>query len=307
MRRLMAIACAISILVGSGCASRNVWVRDNTDGAQAQKDFNECKYDSNKSSFVPYGDGRSPISAGFQEGFQGANLMSQCMRAKGYYLVNRHEQEQKNARAKETLESFKTAMKNKNYDEALRIVNNEIFTHPNSGDAYSGKGNVYFVMGKYKDAITNYSKAQSFGYNNTELIIQKSIAFTEIGEFDVAIECVNQRLLTNNEGALYNARAYAFNKKGEYDKALEDSNKAIALDSNAPNHYKNKGLAYMGKGEYEKAIEQFNKAIAINPEYKYAFTGRGNTYLMIGKTENAKADFKKACQYGDNEACSKVQ
>ena len=88
---------------------------------------------------------------------------------------------------------------------------------------------------------------------------------------------------------------------------MEDCNKAIALDTNRPNFYKNRGLAYHGKLEYDKAIEQFNKSMTIDPAYMYAYTGRGETYLKMGKLENAASDFKKACELGDKDSCSKAK
>jgi hypothetical protein len=78
---LLAVLCA-------GCANQNVWVKDSTTDAQAQKDLAECRYASEK-------DGRSPTSAGVQQGFQSVNPVNKCMMLREYYLVNKHDIEKK--------------------------------------------------------------------------------------------------------------------------------------------------------------------------------------------------------------------
>jgi len=79
----------VAVFLFSGCAGQRVWVNPSKNHEEAQKDFRECKYDSQKSSYTPYGNGTSPISAGIQEGFQSVTLMNECMRSRGYYLTNK--------------------------------------------------------------------------------------------------------------------------------------------------------------------------------------------------------------------------
>ncbi|MDD2500380.1 MAG: tetratricopeptide repeat protein [Geobacter sp.] len=292
-------------LLLSGCAGQSVWVNPTKNHEEAQKDFRECKYDSQKSSYTPYGNGTSPISAGIQEGFQSVTLMNECMRSRGYYLTNRQQLEEKKAKNNQATDEFKSAIKNKDYNKALDIMNVMISQNTDNYDLYHARGNVYYAMKRYNEAITDFNKSIALGNKAPVIYVAKGNAFAELGEYDVVIELINQALSTNNDASFYNIRAYALNKKGDYVKAMEDCNRAIALDASKPNYYKNRGLAYHGKMEYEKALEQFNKSIALDPAYIYAYVGRGETYLKMGKNENASADFKKACELGDKAACNR--
>ncbi|MBW4056524.1 MAG: tetratricopeptide repeat protein [Proteobacteria bacterium] len=298
---------ATALLCSSGCANQNVWVNPSKNDSEAQKDFSECKYDSQKSSFVPYGNVTSPISAGVQEGFQNVTLMNECMRSRGYNLINKYEWDAKIASNKQSSDEFNLAMKEKNYDKSMIIINIMIAQNPNAYDPYHGRGNVYYFTNKYSEAITDYNKAISLGCKSPKVFVFKAQAFIELGEYDVAIQSMNDALAIKSDPMFYNMRAYALNKKGEYDKAMDDCNRAIALDTTKPNFFKNRGLAYHGKLEFEKAIEQFNKSISIDPAYYYAYAGRGEAYLKIGKLENATSDFKKACELGDKDSCSKLK
>jgi tetratricopeptide (TPR) repeat protein len=305
--KLKVLALALIMINVAGCASNKVWIKDGTDAKQAQMDLNECKYESSKSSFVAYGKDIDPISAGVQEGFQSANLLNQCMRAKGYYLTDKSELERKNYEQNRLLNAWQQAIKDKEYDKALIIANETINKYPNMATPYYGRANSYFMLKKYNEAISDYNKAISLGYKDVQIFVLKSQSFLYLYEYDIAIETLDQALDYKKDSSLFNLRAYAFYKKGDYDKALDDCNKAIALDYSKPNPFKNRGLAYLGKGQYNKAIEQFNKSISIDPTYAYAYSGRGETLLKLGKTENALLDFKKACEHGDKESCNKFQ
>jgi len=305
MNSTRAIIIIAVLLYSSGCASRNVWVHPTNDKALLNKDMRECKYDSQKNSFVPYGNGISPVSAGFQEGMQSVTLMNSCMTSRGYYLTNRNDLEIKNENTKKTRADYDNAMKEMNYPKALDIVNDLISLFPSSSGTYYARGDVYLELGKYNEAISDFNKSISLGHKNLSVYVLKSQAFIELGEIDVAIEIINQALALHNDAKLYNARSYALIRKGDYEKALEDCNRALALDASKPNAYKNRGLAYYGKSEYDKAIEQFNKSIVTDSTYAYAYAGRGETYLKTGKLENATSDFKKACELGDKDSCKR--
>ena len=290
----------------TGCSSQMAWVRNNTDSEQAQKDFNECKFESTKNSFVPYGTGISPISAGIQEGFQKSTLMNQCMEAKGYFLISKTDLEKKKINRENTINEYKIALANGEHGKALEITNQLINESPNEFGPYQGRGNVYFFMKKYNEAISDYNKAISLGCKEIEVYIFKSQAFLELNEFDIAIESCNQGLKIEENATLLNFRAYAKNKTGNYDSALDDCNKSISLDSNKPNPYKNRGLAYFGKSQYEKAITEFDKAINIDSKFYTAYAGRGDAFLKLGNKKRAIEDYKIACDYGDKQSCSKI-
>lgn len=297
-----------ALLLSFGCAPSRVWVNPSKNGDEAQKDFRECQYDANKSSYTPYGDGRSPISAGVQEGFQSVTLMNDCMRLRGYYLVNKYQHEAEVAQNTNTVNAINEAIKQNDFSKALEISNTLIANNPNDVRAHMSRGNVYYLQGKFNDAIAEYNLIITQYPKHASAFSMKAVCFAEIGEFDIAVELANMSIdmIKNNE-QFHNNRAAVFNKKGNFDKAIDDCNKAIALNSSRPNPYRQKGLAFYGKEQYDKSLAEFNKAIAIDITYDKAYLGRGETYLKTGKLKNATADFKKACELGNKESCQKIK
>lgn len=288
------------------CTSSKVWVNPSSSKEQARKDLAGCKYDANKHSFVPYGKDVSPISAGIQEGFQSSNLLDQCMRAKGYSLVDRKSLDHAKARNMEKFNDYNDALKNKDYDKALDILNDVLSNNPNRSDAYAGRGKIYFYKKQYNNAILDFNKASELGYNGTDHIVFKAEAFAELLEYDIAIETINGALSQKPDASLYNIKAYIYNKIGDYDKALENCNKSISLDISKPNPYKNRGLAYLGKNDYDKAIDNLNRAISIDPKYLQAYDVRGDVFLKKGDKDKAYINFRFACEKGLDTSCSKL-
>jgi tetratricopeptide (TPR) repeat protein len=300
MKDMKKLNISITLLLLSGCASNNVWVRDNTSGGITQQDFSQCKYDAEKNGFVPMGFGTSAISAGVQQGVQTAELMNKCMSAKGYYLKNKKELERENS----LFEGINKLIAQKDYDKALNSVNQIILSNMRPALAYYYRGHINFGLEDYQASINDFNKSESLGLNDVILTVYKSVAFVKTGEPDIAIEVVNQKLDGMKDAKLYNARAYALNAKQNFDDAISDTNKAIALDSANHQPYKNKGVAYIGKGLYEDAIKEFNKSLSLLPSYGWAYAGRGDARKELNQIKAAEADFRKACDLGIKSYCN---
>lgn len=69
--------------------------------------------------------------------------------------------------------------------------------------------------------------------------------------------------------------------------------KAIALIPESPNPYKHCGVAWK-KGDMEKALAYLTKAIKLDPEYEEAYRERADAFRRIGEEIKAAADDKAA-------------
>lgn len=206
-----------------------------------------------------------------------------------------------------THDDFNRAIKNREYSEALGIINSIIAKNPDRAKSYVERGKTYLEMSRYDDAIIDFNKAQSLGYTGSDVFIHQATAYTELSRYDIAIGILNQEIAKKPTVFLYNALAYAFNKKGNFDKALELSNRVLSVDDKNQSFHNNRGLAYYGKGEYDKALDSFNAAIAIDPKFSRSYDGRGDVYLKLGNKDKAREDYKKACTGGLKRSCEKLK
>jgi len=84
--------------------------------------------------------------------------------------------------------------------------------------------------------------------------------------------------------------------KGDYDSALADFNKAIELNPDNAENYRNRGTAYFFKGEFFFALTDLNEAIRLDPKNPAAYFIRGSTYKALGQINDANKDFEKVLE-----------
>jgi tetratricopeptide (TPR) repeat protein len=309
MKNLIVLLLLLSI--AGGCASQKVWVHPTRSKSQTDKDITECHDLAEGSVLVSSKTGGSLAAAATQGTFRKEQVMIHCMTSRGYSLADRQTLEDERHSLRESGDDLQDAYKNRDYVKALEIANSVIAQHPNAPHGYIGRGNAYFASGKYREALADVNKVLSMNVDAktaAQAFTIKILCLLELGEPDVALEVINEKVKLNRPNAsLYDVRAYVYCNKGDYDRALEDCNKSLALNINSPSPYRTRGLAYLGKLEFEKAMEQFNKALSIDPSYVFAYHGKGETYLKMGRSEEALAEFNKACELGHKASCSQVK
>jgi tetratricopeptide (TPR) repeat protein len=162
--------------------------------------------------------------------------------------------------------------------------------------------------------------------------LQAGIAAYERGEFQTALEHLNQQIDTDPHLAVaWGNRCLAKIQLSRYAQAIVDCDQAIALDSQNPEYrlsrglakyrsgdysealqdnrqflevlpgdyrgFYNEGLVYVALHQFTQAIEDFNQALALAPETAIAmeiFDDRGLAQLMADNPEGAIADFNRA-------------
>lgn len=91
------------------------------------------------------------------------------------------------------------------------------------------------LKGDPKSAIAMYSEAVKKSPKNDTLYINMAAVYQESGEFDKALEILEQGILMQkNSSRLYTAAAALTHKAGDDIKAKEYANSAIKLNENSP-------------------------------------------------------------------------
>jgi tetratricopeptide (TPR) repeat protein len=206
--------------------------------------------------------------------------------------------------------------------------------------AYSNRASALNDIGKFHEAIEDYTKAISLDPSYSRAYASRSAVFRNMGQFERAIKDLDKAITLEPSASTYYTRGVVFERTGQIDRAIRDYEQAIALNpiygsahfslgilygqagwiekaidcfdkaiDNSPNHalaYGNRGLAYSLIGRYDKALKDLDRAIELNKGYAGAYGNRGNVYLKIGQKEFATRDFQTACGLGDKEACNVI-
>ncbi|MDP4201617.1 MAG: tetratricopeptide repeat protein [Bacteroidota bacterium] len=199
------------------------------------------------------------------------------------------------ATPEELLQQAQELYDNKQYQEILELLTDEVLEQYKDGLLYNIRGIVCNDLGLYDNAISNYSNVIELMPDFVDAYNSRGISLKNKGEYDKAIADYTTaiKIMSNNAIAYYN-RAISWNYKDENDKAIVDYSKAIVLKPDFVEAYYNRGFSWKNKQEYDKAIIDFGKAIKLKPDYVDAYNNRGLSWKNKGNFDKAIADFDKA-------------
>ena len=167
-------------------------------------------------------------------------------------------------------------LQNGNFKEAIKKYDDLIIDPQQDKEsktyAYTGRGNAYFDLGKYQEAISDYKAALDLQPNDAKVRCHLGNVYYLQKEYDKA--------------------------KTEYEKAREVSSK----DGSAVKADACFGLGYicLDKGKSTGAIEFFKKAIASDPNNAQAYLALAEAYLRDNKRQEAVRNFKEATELAKN-------
>ncbi|MBX2840929.1 MAG: tetratricopeptide repeat protein [Flammeovirgaceae bacterium] len=187
----------------------------------------------------------------------------------------------------------------------------------------------------YRDgAIEDFTKALEIDPENSNLYVNRGIAYQKFNNENLAIQdfykaleidpenslaLFNMALIgKNNANAInlldnaidgetafpsaYINRGYVKYENGDYAGALDDFNRAISLDKVNVEAYFNRALAYQKLKKYQKAIADFTKALQLDPSWAKVYASRGETYYKLKDFNKALTDYSMAIGYDPGNA-----
>ena len=190
------------------------------------------------------------------------------------------------------------------FEDAIQNYDKAIELDSNVNSVYYyNRGNAYFSLGKFEEAIQDYNKAIDLNPNDDLSYNNKGNAYFSLGKFEDAIQDYNKAIdLNPNNASYYYNRGTTFANLEKFEDAIQDYNKAIDLNPNDESVYYNRGVAFIYLNEYEKAIENLSKAIDLNPNKDSTYYNRGIAFTNLSDSEKAIKDFNKAIDLNSNNA-----
>ncbi len=212
------------------------------------------------------------------------------------------------------------------YSEALKY-------DPSTVEAYNGRGQAYFQLRKYPEALADFTAAIQAGIITPKLFLNKGKCLVILNRANEAVPDLNRSIeLEPKSPEAFYFRGVAHEKGGDIPNALADYGQAIQLNPNYVEALVNRGLlrtkaeqfaeavadysaalaiaspqvqpmilnnrafAQLKSGQLAKALEDTDKALKINPNYPFAYNTRAAIYQLMGQDAKSQADLAKAQQ-----------
>ena len=184
-------------------------------------------------------------------------------------------------------------------DFHLQVVyyNRAIELDPKAAYAYSGRGFAYQGLGRYNEAIQDFTRAIELDPKDANAHNNRGLAYDRLGRYYEAIRDYTRAIELDLKLAnTYSGRGFAYQGLGRYNEAIRDYTRAIELDPKDTFAYDYRGLTYDELGRYNEAIQDFIKAIELDPKLTLAYSGRGIVYYKLGRYNEAILDFTRAIE-----------
>lgn len=170
---------------------------------------------------------------------------------------------------------------------------------------YSTRGQAYYALKKWSDAINDLEKASSM--KPTEAVLTSlGVSYYKMGHHDKASAAL-EKALAKNPGNATNQQLLAESlmevgkgkkdkaaKTNTYNKALSAAEKVLAARPGNFDAINLVGRAALGAGKYSKAENSFTKALSMKPAYCFAMMNKAKAQIAQSKWTDSEATLRQA-------------
>jgi len=210
------------------------------------------------------------------------------------------------------------------YEKILSDYNRAIELDPGMAIAYNNRGTVYFDMGRYNDALADYSRAILENRNQFELYhhylqTPESIKTIKADELNISVVVINElkktgqalsdvlteevyvglinNLIEEIKSLLYSNyfnRGNLYTVLDKFDMAEADYNLALEFVADDVNVQYSLGYIYLKKGNYKKAVEKFETCLSKGLKEYSTCMNLATAYSKLGYTSKALEAYEQA-------------
>ena len=155
-----------------------------------------------------------------------------------------------------------------------------------------------FTQGLFENVLIEASQIQKKFPNSVLIYNICGGAYTELEQFDLAIENYKKALLVKPDYAdAFCNIGIVQQKKGELKTAIQNYKKAIKINPLHVRAHYNMGISYKTKGDPEGAIACYKQAIKLQPNHAEAYNNMGTAFSDVSKLQKAIDCFKRAVDF----------
>lgn len=171
------------------------------------------------------------------------------------------------------LEYFDLGLKTSLAYKKTNYFTRAIELNPRLAPAYEKRGLNYYFQGKYHEVIEDFTNYIRLVPNKADAYRMLGMAYLKINNHEKAIVNFDRALdLEPEMKGVLGYRAEALRMTGQLNEAIDDSNRALALESNQrilADVYRTRAKAYLEIGQEASANADFKKAAEIDPRYYF--------------------------------------
>lgn len=161
-------------------------------------------------------------------------------------------------------------------------------------DALVKSGNRNFSLGRYDQAIADFTKAIERGGGDALTYNTRGRVYFEKGRHEDALKDVNRAIeLDPRSDAAWNTRGYILYTVRRYEEALRDLDRALEINPRHEGAYNHRGLVHTALERYDRALADFDEALKIDPDYHEVYANKAEAYERKGSKREAVEAYRE--------------
>jgi tetratricopeptide (TPR) repeat protein len=163
-------------------------------------------------------------------------------------------------------ESGVQALKNRNYDEAIRLFERVQKADPNHKDIWKYLGGSYMATNQSQKAAEAFQKQIAANPYDESAYSELGQAYQQQQKYDDAIAQFKKQIEINPlDAGAHASLGVLYISLKRFGEAVPELEKAVSIQSNNPLLLASLGQAYLGDGQTQKGMASFDKAITMAP------------------------------------------
>lgn len=155
-------------------------------------------------------------------------------------------------------------------------------------------GNLNFSLGRYDQAIEDFTKAIERGGGNSVTYNTRGRVYFEKGRYEDALADASRAIeLDPRSDAAWNTRGYILYTLRRYEEALRDFDKALEIYPRHEGAYNHRGLVLTAMERYDRALADFDAALKIDPDYREVYANKAEAYERKGEKQEAVEAYRE--------------
>lgn len=135
---------------------------------------------------------------------------------------------------------------------------------PDDYTIFAHRGNAYFELGMYQDALNDYASVLKEDSKNYDALLHRGRIYMKMNMNNEALKELNKLVKYHKDDAVaYYTLGRADQELGRYRDAVDDYGKAIKLDPENHEAYYNRGVCYHMLGDIEVGCDDMEKAVSL--------------------------------------------
>lgn len=202
---------------------------------------------------------------------------------------------------KKPFRSAKKLVEDKNYESAIKELNQAISIDNKFTDAYVLRAEVLQKTNQFSKAANDYKTAAALDPKVVDYHFNAGKLFYRVKNYQNALTSLKEVVILDDENfQAYQYKAFTHIKLKEFEKAIVAINNALKLSGTYLSFY-TRGVAYDSLQNYNQAIQDYNKTIAMNPDYDKAYFALSKVFVHNGDYTQALNTANIAVQrFGNN-------